>query len=81
MLNWPASWPAGRLDADAFQVRANQHIANNPELVNVVWVAGGQRVKWTAPFDTTDWLVGDAQSGLPGGWRWRGSLGSWGGPV
>ena len=54
---------AGSLDADAFQVRANQHIANNPELVNVVWVAGGQRVKWTAPFDTTDWLAGDALSG------------------
>jgi hypothetical protein len=54
---------AGTLDADGFQVRANQHIANNPELVNVVWVAD-QRVKWTAPFDTTDWLVGDALSGI-----------------
>ena len=53
---------AGTLDADAFQVRANQHIANNPELVNVVWVAADQRVRWTAPFDTTDWLVGDALS-------------------
>ncbi|MDD3354932.1 PAS domain S-box protein, partial [Zoogloea sp.] len=50
------------LDADAFQVRANQHIANNSELVNVVWVASDQRVRWTAPFDTTDWLVGDALS-------------------
>nr|MBP7627763.1 PAS domain-containing sensor histidine kinase [Zoogloea sp.] len=49
---------AGTLDADGFQVRANQHIANNPELVNVVWVAADLRVKWTAPFDTTDWLVG-----------------------
>ena len=53
---------AGTLDADGFQVRANQHIANNPELVNVVWVAADQRVRWTAPFDTTDWLVGDALS-------------------
>lgn len=53
---------AGTLDADGFQVRANQHIANNPELVNVVWVAADLRVKWTAPFDTTDWLVGDALS-------------------
>jgi len=50
----------GTLDGDAFQVRANQQIANNPELVNLVWVADDQRVKWTAPFDTTDWLVGDA---------------------
>ena len=53
---------AGTLDADTFQVRANQHIANNPELVNVVWVAADLRVKWTAPFDTTDWLAGDALS-------------------
>ncbi len=53
---------AGTLDGDGFQVRANQHIANNPELVNVVWVTGDQRVKWTAPFDTTDWLVGDGLS-------------------
>ncbi|WP_374263591.1 PAS domain S-box protein [Zoogloea sp.] len=52
----------GTLDGDGFQVRANQHIANNPELVNVVWIAADQRVKWTAPFDTTDWLVGDALS-------------------
>ncbi len=52
----------GTLDGDAFQVRASQHIANNPELVNVVWIAGSQRVKWTAPFDTTDWLVGDGLS-------------------
>lgn len=54
----------GTLDADGFQVRANQHIANNPELVNLVWISGEQRVKWTAPFDTTDWLVGDALSGI-----------------
>jgi len=53
---------AGTLDGDAFQVRANQHIANNPELVNVVWVAANQRVRWTAPFDTTEWLVGDGLS-------------------
>ena len=52
----------GTLDGDAFQVRANQQIANNPELVNLVWVADDQRVKWTAPFDTTDWLVGDGLS-------------------
>ena len=55
---------ADTLDADGFQVRANQHIANNAELVNVVWIAADQRVKWTAPFDTTDWLVGDALSGI-----------------
>ena len=50
---------AGTLDADSFQVSATQHIANNPELVNIVWVGADELVRWTAPFDTTDWLVGD----------------------
>ncbi len=54
----------GDLDRDAFQIRASQHIANNPELINVAWVAADQRVRWTAPFDTTDWLVGDPLSGV-----------------
>ncbi len=53
---------AGTLDADGFQVGATQHIANNPELVNVVWVGADELVRWTAPFDTTDWLVGDPLS-------------------
>ena len=53
---------AGTLDGDGFQVRANQHIANNAELVNVVWLDADERVRWTAPFDTTDWLEGDALS-------------------
>ncbi len=51
---------AGALDLDAFQVRANQHIANNPQLINIVWVGPGEVVRWSAPFDTTDWLAGDA---------------------
>ncbi len=55
---------ADALDQDAFQVRANQHIANNGELVNVVWVGPEEAVRWTAPFDTTDWLAGDVLSGL-----------------
>lgn len=48
------------IDADAFQVRANQYLANNPELLNVVWIDPGGKVQWSAPFDTTDWLPGDA---------------------
>ena len=52
------------LDADGFQLRANQHIANNPELINVVWVGPEQAVRWSAPFDTTEWLSGDLLSGL-----------------
>ena len=55
---------ADALDADGFQVRANQHIANNGELVNVVWVGPEEAVRWSAPFDTVDWLVGDVLSGL-----------------
>ena len=55
---------AGNLDADAFQVSANQHIANNAELVNIAWVGPDETVRWTAPFDTTDWLVGDTLSAL-----------------
>ncbi|NMG56213.1 PAS domain-containing sensor histidine kinase [Aromatoleum aromaticum] len=55
---------ADALDMDGFQVRANQHIANNAELVNIVWVGPEEAVRWSAPFDTTDWLVGDGLSGL-----------------
>jgi PAS domain S-box-containing protein len=55
---------ADALDADGFQVRANQHIANNSELINIVWVGPEEVVRWSAPFDTVDWLVGDALSGL-----------------
>ncbi|MDO9597624.1 MAG: PAS domain S-box protein [Azoarcus sp.] len=53
---------AEMIDADGFQLRANQHIANNGELVNVVWVGEDGTVRWSAPFDTTDWLAGDALS-------------------
>jgi PAS domain S-box-containing protein len=55
---------ANALDPDGFQLRANQHIANNGELVNVVWIGPEEVVRWSAPFDTTDWLAGDALSGL-----------------
>ncbi len=51
------------LDADAFQLRANQYLANNGELTNVVWVGGDEIVRWSAPFDATDWLAGEALSG------------------
>ena len=55
---------ADSLDADGFQLRANQHIANNPELINVAWVGPEQSVRWVAPFDTVDWLAGDLLAGL-----------------
>lgn len=55
---------ADAIDSEGFQLRANQHIANNPELINVVWVGPEEAVRWSAPFDTTEWLSGDVLSGL-----------------
>lgn len=55
---------AHSLDPDGFQLRANQHIANNSELINVVWVGPSETVQWSAPFDTTDWLAGDVLSSV-----------------
>lgn len=49
----------GTLDRDSFQIRATQYIANNPELVNIVWVDAGTVIRWTAPFETTDWIAGE----------------------
>ena len=51
------------IDHDDFQLRANQYIANNGELANIAWVGADEIVRWTAPFDTTDWLSGDALVG------------------
>jgi PAS domain S-box-containing protein len=48
------------LTRGAFQVRSTQFIANNPELVNILWVGPHGEVRWTAPFDTTDWLRGQS---------------------
>lgn len=54
----------GVVDADGFQLRANQHIANHPELTNVVLVSADKAVVWSAPFDSVDWLSGELLSGL-----------------
>ncbi|MCX9155847.1 PAS domain S-box protein [Niveibacterium sp. 24ML] len=54
------------LDSDAFQLRTNQYLANNPELINVVWIDASGKVRWSAPFDTTDWLPGDTLSATQG---------------
>jgi len=58
---------AGQLDAGGFQIRANQYIANNPQLSNVVWVDATQVVGWAAPFDTIDWIAGEPLSGAQAG--------------
>lgn len=49
----------GTLDADAFLLRASQHMANNPELENMVWVGENTLIRWAAPFETTARLVGE----------------------
>jgi hypothetical protein len=51
---------AGTLDYDNFQVRANEHLAANAALINIAWVGRDQVIRWTAPFDTQDWLAGEA---------------------
>jgi len=53
----------GKLERADFQVRATQYLANTPELANIVWVDSGQIIRWTAPFETTDWIVGEALAG------------------
>ena len=53
---------AGTLDADSFQIRASQHIANNPELVSIFWVREDKTIKWSAPFDASLYLPGQALS-------------------
>ncbi len=51
---------AGTLDYDGFQLRANEHLAANAALTNIAWVGRDRVIRWTAPFDTQDWLAGEA---------------------
>ncbi|WEN41646.1 Sensor protein FixL [Thauera sp. GDN1] len=51
---------AGTLEYDDFQLRANEHLAANAALNNIAWVGRDQVIRWTAPFDTQDWLAGEA---------------------
>ncbi len=53
---------SGEIDADTFQVRANQYLVNNPELLNIVWIDAAGFVRWSAPLDTVDWQPGDELS-------------------
>lgn len=49
----------GNLDSDSFQIRASQHLANNPELSDVAWTGNDGVIRWTAPYETTGRLIGD----------------------
>lgn len=51
------------LDRGGFQVAATQYIANNPELASIVWVDAGHIIRWTSPFETTEWIAGEALAG------------------
>ncbi|CAG0928481.1 two-component system, LuxR family, sensor histidine kinase DctS [Rhodocyclaceae bacterium] len=53
----------GKLDRNAFLVRATQHLANTPEMASIVWVDSGQIIRWAAPFETTDWIAGERLAG------------------
>lgn len=53
---------AGLLDRDGFQIRASQHMANNPELVGIFWVREDQVIKWSAPLDASQYLPGQPLS-------------------
>lgn len=53
----------GKLDRNAFLVRATQYLANTPEMANIVWVDSGQIIRWTAPYETTDWIAGERLAG------------------
>ena len=44
---------ARTLSADNFQMRAAQHMANNPELVSIFWVQADEVVRWSAPFESS----------------------------
>lgn len=52
----------GRMDREAFQAKASQYLANNPELTHIVWVDADQVVRWTVPFETTAWNSGERLS-------------------
>ena len=49
----------GGLDSAAFQIRASQHIANNPELAGIALLDADGIVRRAAPFETTEWIVGE----------------------
>lgn len=49
----------GNLDADGFQIRASQHLANNPELSDMAWIDHDEVIRWTAPYETTGRLIGE----------------------
>lgn len=46
------------LDADNFQIRAAQYMANNPELVDIFRVEANEVVRWNAPFEANLYLPG-----------------------
>ena len=49
----------GAMDYEDFQIRAAQHLANNPELSVVLWVDTRGKVQWVAPFEATEWVAGE----------------------
>lgn len=56
----------GSLDIDTFQIRANQFLANTPELLSLVWIDASGEVRWIAPYENTDWQPGEGISPAQG---------------
>ena len=53
----------GRLDYEAFQVRASRYVRDNPEFAAIVWVDTGGKVEWVAPNEATATFTGDQLTG------------------
>ena len=49
---------AERLDAEIFQERVSQYVADNPELINVAWADKDFVIRWTAPYEPNKQIVG-----------------------
>jgi PAS domain S-box-containing protein len=52
----------GSLDGDGFQLRATPYLADNPELLDIVWMDASGKVRWAVPSDGSEWLPGDELS-------------------
>ena len=49
----------GGLDGAEFQARATQYMVTNPHLSSLAWVDAGKVIRHAAPFETSDWTIGE----------------------
>jgi PAS domain S-box-containing protein len=48
----------GAVDAASFQEKASQFVADNPEVVNILWADDGFVIRWVAPHEPNKQVVG-----------------------